>query len=758
MSAAPRIALLKSRRLAHELGQAHDGGTVHVVKQLEALIAAGFEIDLFTRNEARETAGTIEVMAGFRLWRIPFTRSKSRDLFLRDLEEGRSFVEGVLACPGFSAASFDAVVLHHWTSGVDIAASLPETLPLLFTPHLLASEKAHANGLALPEPVAILERQLLARADCTITMSRDEEGSCVHLGARRVQLVANGVSEAFFELPAAQRPAPNGVIKLGSVGRLCAQKGVEILLEAVRQLVTAGLDVQLDVVGSSYGEDAFEAEISRRLLDPLLSRRVRMLGPVPHQDLPDIVSSWNIYLQPSRYESQGIALLEAMAAGRYVIATGLPAVGEFLDDRAGRLIPMPPSPEDIVGAVRRALEDQTWSARILVARERARTYRWETTTQGLLRSLTETIDATQRRDRREQRRLCAEIETEARTLSKEIAASSDVSGILLLGSAARGAPKPGSDIDLLVVSDDVDATRQDWSTAGEHPADVKWEATASLLRLVGLTAEAFAESVAEHPIIDYLARARALTPLRPDLDEALPVLLLRRSDPHIQALIALRKLELASGLFAAAERLACDMAPADAQVKANAGSQLMLEAVLIRLGWTLRSAKRRLEVAVPYARCSSDVRSVVAFLTDAVGIDGVNIAHAAEIVSARMRMRTLHVQTAQTLNVADPELERARRHAGMAADYYSAAIERGYLKGCINHIRSFSGVPLMPGSYAEWLGLDPRAAARSFLTCDNVPLELRELWIRVMSPKSASDLVSVGQQGATLARELAAAS
>jgi hypothetical protein len=447
-----------------------------------------------------------------------------------------------------------------------------------------------------------------------------------------------------------------------------------------------------------------------------------------------------------------------MGAGRYVIATGLPAVSEFLDAGTGRLIPMPPTPEHIVNAVREALQEDGWISRITAARERARSYRWDTTTEDLLRCLTKTMDATQHRNRNDQNRLRVEIENEARNLSGKITATKDVSGILLLGSGARGTPEPGSDIDLLVVSDNVEAARQDWSAQGRHPTDVKWQPAASLFRLIGLTAEAFAESVAEDPIIDYLAGARALTPLPPKLDEALRLLSSRRCDPQIQKLIALRKVEQASGLFAAAERLARDEAPADAQVKANAGAQRLLEAVLVKLGWTLGSAKRRPEVAVPYARGAADVRTVVTFLTDAVGIDGVNLPQAAEIVSARMRMRTLHAQTVQTLDVAVPERERASRHAGEAADYYSAAIASGYLKGCINHIKCFSGVPLMPGCYAEWLGLDPDAPARSFLASDNVPLELRVLWTRVMSPKSASELVGVAGQGAALAKEFAVAS
>jgi D-inositol-3-phosphate glycosyltransferase len=758
MKAGPRIALLKSRRLSHELGGAHDGGSVHVVKQLEALVAGGAEIDLFTRNEAPGEAALVETLPGFRLWRVPFSRSSSQDLFIRDFEEGRSFVGAVLSCPGFSASSFDAVILHHWTSGVDIGDSLPEGLPLLFTPHLLASEKAAANGLALPDTVAKIERDLLGRADCTIAMSRDEERSCVRLGARHVERVANGVSEAFFDLPVSARPDPGGIVKLGSVGRLCTQKGTEILLEAVAQLVVYGVDARLDVVGSSYGEDAFEAELERRLLDPRLAGRVRMLGPVAHQELPAIIASWDLYIQPSRYESQGIALLEAMAAARYVISTGLPAVREFLDERGGRLVATPPTAQSVALEIREALRDPSWGNRVEAAREAARPYRWDATTKSLQLCIDEAIRSSQWHGPDEQRRLSKAIEGQAQAIADKIGGGGTVAGILLLGSGARGAAKPGSDIDLLVVSDDLQESRQDWNAASDRPRDIRWEPTGSVLHMCDLSDEDFAELAADHPLVDYLSGARPLTELRPDLADAISLLLRRRFAGPVQTLIARRMLAQGAVLFDGAERLARDAAPADAQLKVNAGAQLLLQAAMVRLGWTVQGAKRRPEAAVTYARGSCEVRRAAAFLTSAVGIDGVTRTQAAEIVAARMRIRDLHFSSLESLGVAGAELERARRHSGDAADYYSATIATGYLKGCINHIRSFSGVPLMPNIYTDRLQLNTVSPAEAFLGSNDVPAEMRSLWQKVMEPGDAETLTQIAVEGATLATELAATS
>ena len=133
-----RVALLKSRRLGMELEQAHDGGSIHVFKQIRSLQENGFEVDAFTRNESGRDRPPIEVYPGIRIWHVDFTPCDSKDLFVRDFVEGRSFVQGVISCPGFAAAAFDAIQIHHWTSGVNIYDLLPETIPIVFTAPLAA--------------------------------------------------------------------------------------------------------------------------------------------------------------------------------------------------------------------------------------------------------------------------------------------------------------------------------------------------------------------------------------------------------------------------------------------------------------------------------------------------------------------------------------------------------------------------------------------------------------------------------------------
>jgi len=76
---------------------------------------------------------------------------------------------------------------------------------------------------------------------------------------------------------------------------------------------------------------------------PLRSRlegrdRVRLLGRVPHDEIPRLLAGSRVLAQPSLVEPLGQALLEAMACGRSVVATRIGGPPEFVPPEAGVLV------------------------------------------------------------------------------------------------------------------------------------------------------------------------------------------------------------------------------------------------------------------------------------------------------------------------------------------------------------------------------------------------------------------------------------
>jgi len=134
------------------------------------------------------------------------------------------------------------------------------------------------------------------------------------------------------------------VFLLGAVGRLHASKGMDVLISAFR--ASAPSRAALLILGD--GPQRLELEQLRNG-DP----RIHLLGyrPDVHHCLRDL----DLFISPSREESFGLAIIEAMSAGLPVIATAAEGPAEFLRDQPVVLVP-PGSVDAIAAAISAAYE------------------------------------------------------------------------------------------------------------------------------------------------------------------------------------------------------------------------------------------------------------------------------------------------------------------------------------------------------------------------------------------------------------------
>jgi glycosyltransferase involved in cell wall biosynthesis len=144
-------------------------------------------------------------------------------------------------------------------------------------------------------------------------------------GARNIQRVYGG-SDPLPEMP----PAPDGSDVL-AVGALVHHKGHDVLDQAL------GLMPQLDAAVAGPGEGSFE--------------HLRVLGE--RSDIPALLARARVFVQPSRSEGLGMAVVEAMQAGVPVVASEVGGIPEVLGD-AGILVP-PEDPIALAEAIARAL-------------------------------------------------------------------------------------------------------------------------------------------------------------------------------------------------------------------------------------------------------------------------------------------------------------------------------------------------------------------------------------------------------------------
>jgi glycosyltransferase involved in cell wall biosynthesis len=136
----------------------------------------------------------------------------------------------------------------------------------------------------------------------------------------KVRVVPNGVDLDRFAV--APFPAPAARTRFVSVGRLDRRKGIDIALAAIAAVERA----ELDVVGDGEERDALE----RRARDLGVASRVRFLGW--QEDPRPAIAAADAALSSARTEGLGVALLEAMAMGRPVVALPTGGVPEIVRD------------------------------------------------------------------------------------------------------------------------------------------------------------------------------------------------------------------------------------------------------------------------------------------------------------------------------------------------------------------------------------------------------------------------------------------
>jgi len=169
----------------------------------------------------------------------------------------------------------------------------------------------------------------------------------------RMTVIPNAVELAPIDraepTPRAALDVPESAHLALFVGRITRQKDVASLIEAAEVVARDRPDWYLAIAGEGPSRERLEA---RTRANPLLGRRVRWLGF--RQDVPGLLKAADLLVLPSRWEGMPNVVLEAMAAGRPVVATRVEGCEELIvEGETGWLVPpgqIPPLVRSLVSA------------------------------------------------------------------------------------------------------------------------------------------------------------------------------------------------------------------------------------------------------------------------------------------------------------------------------------------------------------------------------------------------------------------------
>jgi glycosyltransferase involved in cell wall biosynthesis len=296
----------------------------------------GAEAVILNLSHGLQQAGDGSVLAVF--------NNASLQVYERAMEEGLPAVQ--IPCQGrLNLQSLQAIrdtvkehgidVLHAHGYKADLyawAALRGRGVPMLSTCH---------NWIDTDVAVRIygaLDRWVLKRYPRVVAVSAEVQERLRNSGVppENIRRIRNGIDLQPFAAAAAKRTElpVDGALRIGLVGRLSTEKGVDIFVEAAAIVARSFPAVRFVVIGEGPERAALEQQI--RSLG--LEQSLQLAG---HQKaMADVYAGLDVLVSASRLEGLPIALLEGMASGLPVVATAVGDVPQVIrPGETGLLVP-----------------------------------------------------------------------------------------------------------------------------------------------------------------------------------------------------------------------------------------------------------------------------------------------------------------------------------------------------------------------------------------------------------------------------------
>ncbi|RZS91604.1 glycosyltransferase involved in cell wall biosynthesis [Motilibacter rhizosphaerae] len=256
-----------------------------------------------------------------------------------------------------------------------LAARLARVPAIVSTEHSIMT--ATIEGRARTPQLAALYRALAALAHRTIAVSPTTAQRIAewHIAEERVVVIDNGVDFEALAFDSAVRDEVRRELGLadegrvvGAVGRLDPVKRFESLLDALAPMVRAAEDspAPIDIVIAGHGP--LQARLTSLAEELGISKRLHLLGP--RNDVPRLLNAFDVFVSPSRDETFGISIIEALGNGLPTVYSQCPAIDDEGPPPAhARHLPETGSEQEELRALADAVDELLGTARRPVPEE-----------------------------------------------------------------------------------------------------------------------------------------------------------------------------------------------------------------------------------------------------------------------------------------------------------------------------------------------------------------------------------------------------
>ncbi len=326
-----------------------------VSRGIRVLVAAPFEGDMGTTLRAMGVTMVVGELG------VPRNR--------KEAISGRVFIRAVGAIPSLwriirMARAAEVELVHTNTSIVVVGAVVAKVLDV---PHAW-----HIRELLTGFRWRLLAR-LIARADKILCISQSVLANVCRRDAAmaaKAVVIRDAVSPRMLSTHIGRAKRSDAIRTVGMAARINPMKGHGLFLEMARSLAAHNPGLRFEIAGGSLrAYEELASQLWRFVDDCRLTDVVTFLGAVPRDEMPIVMSSWDVVVMPSTSpEGGGLVILEAMAIGVPVVATtgGGPAMSEAITSGRDGILTAP-EPEALAAAVQLLLDDKNLRTKLVSA-------------------------------------------------------------------------------------------------------------------------------------------------------------------------------------------------------------------------------------------------------------------------------------------------------------------------------------------------------------------------------------------------------
>jgi glycosyltransferase involved in cell wall biosynthesis len=248
--------------------------------------------------------------------------------FCENQSKAGKYLRGFELARIFRDQKVDLLHTHHMPAFVDSTLGAR----LAGVPILINTD--HCKQYPIERHWQILERSAAVFADTVVAVSQHTRSDLIRyqrMSPAKLRVIYNGIDVRF-----ARRETPTelrrelglavGDVVVGTTARLESQKGLALLLDAAPYVLQQRPCTRFVIVGGGSQEDAL-LEQAKRLG---IASRVIVTGY--RTDAVDLAQLFDCFVQTSVFEGMPMALLEAMALAKPIVATAVGGVPEVVED------------------------------------------------------------------------------------------------------------------------------------------------------------------------------------------------------------------------------------------------------------------------------------------------------------------------------------------------------------------------------------------------------------------------------------------